>query len=329
MAENSTPDIQDPGVIVGIDGSNQSMAALGWAADEANRRGTMLTLVTAYTVPVFAASSMDAGYIAMDDGAIRAGAEAVLKDALNALSGYSGPVQTVVEVGDAAGVLVDLSERAELLVVGSRGRGGFIGRLLGSVSSALPAHAKCGTVVVPIEYAKHIVERSTAEGKEVGPVVVGVDGSDQGRLASLEAAKAAQCRGTNLVVVSALPPLGGAVAWLPTMIDEHAITKDIQEKLDAGAAWLRSHYPDLDITTRLVDGAPVDVLIEETKQAQLTVVGTRGRGGFSGMLLGSTSQGLLTYAQGPVLVVPEKNADDPRLQTRKNFGPVFEDGPTQ
>lgn len=328
MAENTNQDIQDPGVIVGIDGSNQSMAALGWAADEANRRGTMLTLVTAYTVPVFAASSMDAGYIAMDDGAIRAGAEAVLKDALNALSGYTGPVQTVVEVGDAAGVLVDLSERAELLVVGSRGRGGFIGRLLGSVSSALPAHAKCGTVVVPIEYAKHIVERSTAEGQEVGPVVVGVDGSDQGRLASLEAAEAAQRRGTNLVVVSALPPLGGAVAWLPTMIDEHAITKDIQEKLNAGAAWLRSYYPELEVTTKLVDGAPVDVLIEETKQAQLTVVGTRGRGGFSGMLLGSTSQGLLTYAQGPVLVVPEKHADDPRLATRKDFGPVLGDEPS-
>ncbi len=328
MAENTNQDIQDPGVIVGIDGSNQSMAALGWAADEANRRGTMLTLVTAYTVPVFAASSMDAGYIAMDDGAIRAGAEAVLKDALNALSGYTGPVQTVVEVGDAAGVLVDLSERAELLVVGSRGRGGFIGRLLGSVSSALPAHSKCGTVVVPIEYAKHIVERSTAEGQEVGPVVVGVDGSDQGRLASLEAAEAAQRRGTNLLVVSALPPLGGAVAWLPTMIDEQAITKDIQSKLDAGAAWLRSYYPELDISTKLVDGAPVDVLIEETKQAQLTVVGTRGRGGFSGMLLGSTSQGLLTYAQGPVLVVPEKNADDPRLATRKDFGPVLGDEPS-
>ncbi|MFC0582121.1 universal stress protein [Micrococcoides hystricis] len=322
MEEKTHTEIQDPGVIVGIDGSNQCMAALGWAADEASRRGTMLTLVTAYTVPVFAASSMDAGYIAMDDGAIRAGAEAVLKDAMEALSGYSGPIQTVVEVGDAAGVLVDLSKRAEVLAVGSRGRGGFIGRLLGSVSSALPAHAKCATVVVPIEYAKHITERTTAEGKEVGPVVVGVDGSDQGRLASLRAAEAAQQRGTNLVVVSALPPLGGAVAWLPTMVDEREITKDIQEKLDAGAAWLRSYYPDLDISTKLVDGAPVDVLIEETKNAQLTVVGTRGRGGFTGMLLGSTSQGVLTYAQGPVMVVPD--GEDPRLETRKDFGPVLD-----
>lgn len=321
--ESTIQQIKDPGVIVGIDGSNQSMAALGWAADEASRRGTMLTLVTAYSIPVFAASSMDAGYIAMDDGAIRAGAEAVLKDALDSLEGYTGPVQSVVETGDAAGVLVELSKNAEVLAVGSRGRGGFIGRLLGSVSSALPAHAKCPTVVVPIEYAKHITERTDPEGKELGPVVVGVDGSNQGRLAALRAAESAVQRGTNLIVVSALPPLGGAVAWLPTMVDEEAISKDLQEKLDAGKNWLKSYFPELEISSKLVDGAPVDVLIEETKQAQLTVVGTRGRGGFTGMLLGSTSQGVLSYAQGPVMVVPD--GPDPRLETRTEFGPVLDE----
>ena len=226
----------------------------------------------------------------------------MLKDALDSLEGYTGPVQSVVETGDAAGVLVELSKNAEVLAVGSRGRGGFIGRLLGSVSSALPAHAKCPTVVVPIEYAKHITERTDPEGKELGPVVVGVDGSNQGRLAALRAAESAVQRGTNLIVVSALPPLGGAVAWLPTMVDEEAISKDLQEKLDAGKNWLKSYFPELEISSKL---------------------GTRGRGGFTGMLLGSTSQGVLSYAQGPVMVVPD--GPDPRLETRTEFGPVLDE----
>lgn len=71
----------------------------------------------------------------------------------------------------------------------------------------------------------------------------------------------------------------------------------------------------------MIDGSAVDVLVEETRSAQLTVLGTRGRGGFAGMLLGSTSQGVLHHAEGPLMVVPEKT--DERIEDRAEFGPVL------
>lgn len=146
------------GIVVGVDGSDQSLCALVWAAKEAERRRTPLHVVTAYTVPIFAASSMDAGYTTMDDAIIRDGARSVLNKALERISAYNIEVFSRVETGDAAAVLLELSEEADLMVVGSRGRGGFVGRLLGSVSSALPAHAKCPTVVVPLRTAGRLPE---------------------------------------------------------------------------------------------------------------------------------------------------------------------------
>ena len=71
------------------------------------------------------------------------------------------------------------------------------------------------------------------------------------------------------------------------------------------------------------DGSPVDVLVEESRHVELGVVGTRGRGGFTGMLLGSTSDGVLHHAKGPVMVVPDR--EDPRLADRPRFGPILGD----
>src|SRR6478736_7743796 len=138
------------GIVVGVDGSDHSHCALVWAAREAERRRRPLHIVTAYSVPIFAASGLDGGYATVDDSVIREGAEAIAKQALEKVSTYDVEVSSSVENGDAAGVLLEISETAELLVVGTRGRGGFVGRLLGSVSSALPAHAQCPTVTVPL-----------------------------------------------------------------------------------------------------------------------------------------------------------------------------------
>jgi nucleotide-binding universal stress UspA family protein len=104
-------------------------------------------------------------------------------------------------------------------------------------------------------------------------------------------------------------------------MDREALFADIRVQLDAGVAWLKSHYPKLTVETRLVDGSPVDVLVQESRHVELVVVGTRGRGGFAGMLLGSTSDGILHHAKGPVLVVPDR--EDPRLADRASFGPML------
>lgn len=318
-------------IVVGIDGSDSGTCALVWAAREAQRRQVPLHLVTAYTVPVFAASSMDAGYATIDDAVIREGAEAILKDAVGKVADYGIDVKATVESGDAAGVLLELSEQAELVVAGTRGRGGFVGRLLGSVSSALPAHAKCPTVIVPLSAAPRLPEAHVEppRGREEkyplhveveNVVLVGVDGSEQARMASLVAAEQASRWGVPLRVVCALPPFTGSLAWVPAPLDREALYTEVNDQLKAGTAWLQSHFPGLEITAELVDGPPIEVLIDCTRRAELLVVGTRGRGGFAGMLLGSTSQGVLHHAKGPVMVVPDR--EDPRLADRSKFGPM-------
>jgi nucleotide-binding universal stress UspA family protein len=320
------------GIVVGVDGSDHGQCALVWAAREAQRRRRPLHIVTAYSVPIFAASGLDGGYATVDDSVIREGAEAVVKQALEKVSGYDIDVSATVENGDASGVLLEMSHTAELLVFGTRGRGGFVGRLLGSVSSALPAHAKCPTVTVPLVCSDRLGEttedrRVKAEQAKAGHqrvdnvVVVGVDGSEQARVAVLEAADQAVRLGASLRVVCSVPQYSGSLAWVPAPMDRKALFADIQLTLDAGMAWLRSHYPTLSAESELLDGSPVDILVEASRHVELVVVGTRGRGGFTGMLLGSTSDGVLHHAKGPVMVVPDR--EDPRLADRARFGPIL------
>ena len=330
--ENGESSAAPLGIVVGVDGSEHGQCALVWAAREAERRRRPLHIVTAYSVPIFAASGLDGGYATVDDSVIREGAEAIVQQALDKVSGYNIEVDASVENGDASGVLLEMSESAELLVFGTRGRGGFVGRLLGSVSSALPAHAKCPTVTVPLICADRLGEttedkRIKAEQAKSGHqpvenvVVVGVDGSEQARVAVLEAASQAERLGATLRVVCAVPQYSGSLAWVPAPMDRKALFADIRVQLDAGMAWLKSHYPHLPVESELKDGSPVDVLVEASRHVELIVVGTRGRGGFTGMLLGSTSDGVLHHAKGPVLVVPDR--EDPRLADRSSFGPIL------
>lgn len=320
------------GIVVGIDGSEQSNCALKWAAQEALRRKRPLHLVTAYTVPIFAASGLDGGYATVDDDVIRAGAEAVVREAAALVANVDLDIDARVEDGDAAGVLLDLSETAELLVFGTRGRGGFLGRLLGSVSSALPAHSKCPTVTVPLCYAPRQDEALDGGTKDERPqdgaetkekvITVGVDGSDQARYAVLVAADQATRAGLPLRIICAVQPYTGSMAWIPAPVDRESLFAEIRVQLDAGEAWLRSYYPDLAIKVDLIEGAPVDVLVNASGTSELLVLGTRGRGGFAGMLLGSTTDGVRHHAKGPIMVVHDR--EDPRQETRASFGPMLE-----
>lgn len=322
--QGTTPEqVPSPtGIVVGIDGSEQSDCALIWAAREAEARKVPLHLVTAYTVPIFAASGLDGGYATVDDDVIRQGAEAVLREAAAKVPNVSVPMDARVENGDAAGVLLELSETAELLVFGSRGRGGFIGRLLGSVSTALPAHAKCPTVTIPRSCAARLAEGSEQAAKVEKVVVVGVDGSDQARYAVLVAAEQAERSGSSLRIVCAVQPYTGTLAWMPAPVDREALFAEIQTQLDAGEKWLRSHFPKLPIEVQLLEGSAVDALVKATETAELVVMGTRGRGGFAGMMLGSTTDGVRHHAKGPIMVVRDR--EDPRQGDRSAFGPLLQ-----
>ena len=127
--------------------------------------------------------------------------------------------------------------------------------------------------------------------------------------------------GVPLRVVCAVPQFSGSLAWVPAPVDREQLFRDIQAQLRAGTAWLQSHFPDLEVQTSLVDGAPVDILVGVTRSVELLVLGTRGHGGFAGMLLGSTTDGVLHHTKGPVMVVPDH--EDPRLADRPQFGPML------
>ena len=306
----------DAEIIVGVDGSEQSLGALHWAAREARRRGAPLRVVTAYTVPMIGGSTFDVGYAAFDDAAMNRAVEDLVADARRRVAELDVEVRSTVQAGDPSGVLVDLSRDAQLLVLGSRGRGGFIGRLLGSVSTAVPAHAHCPVGIIPLqwgtEYRVHEdVSRSSAF---VDGVTVGTDGSEHASAAMLWAADEAEQLGVPLTVVCAAPSDAGTSAWLPSPVDFDDLRGEVRAALDACVAWLRSHFPTLEITGELVDGSPIDVLVERSARNQLVVTGTRGRGGFAGMLLGSTSQGVLHNCTGPSMIVP--GFQDPRLSDR-------------
>ncbi|MEH0109501.1 universal stress protein [Tersicoccus sp. MR15.9] len=301
-------------VVVGVDGSDHSLTALRWAVEEARTRQAPLVALTAYSVPIFAASGMDGGYATIDDRIIRDGAQAVVKAALQGVDTSGLAVEASVESGDAAGVLLGWSEQAQLVVVGSRGRGGFVGRLLGSVSGALPAHAHCPIVTVP--------PPAKRADRVEDVVVAAVDGSEHARMAVVVAAEEARRSGLPLRLLCALPPITASMAWVPAPLDRDGMRHDIDEQMVAGSRWLAHHFPDVDISYDILDGVPVDVVVEASASARLVVLGTRGRGGFAGMLLGSTSRGVQAHARGPVMVVPDR--EDPRLADRPSFGPMAE-----
>ena len=286
------------GVAVGFDGSPNSELALDYAAGVAARRGSRLSVITTYraALPVYANyASLSAE---PEDDARRQIAGYVLEVAAPRLAEHSGEVSYLTIEGDSVGGLVDASERAHLMVVGARGRGGFLGRVLGSVSTALPAHARCPTVVVPAG-----IEPST------GPVVVGVDGSPHSRRAALHAAQEAAERGTSLLLLTALPRPDSGEYWFPLRPDDVGEVvgrrrAELEEDLAGEIAWLAEHVPGLEISGEVREGEASAILHDAEPAAQLIVVGSHGRGALRSALLGSVSRTTLHGAKRPVMVVP-------------------------
>lgn len=305
------PDRRPFGVLVGYDGSEQAVLALHYAARAALRAECRLTVVNAFSVPLMVYPNMASMPQVPDDVASQAAAEQLLGKAHAHLHGYPGEVELVAAQGDAAGVMVKHSAEARLAVVGARGRGGFLGRLLGSVSSALPAHAHCPTVVVPRDY--EIGEGEGAERfalvEDDAPVVAGSDSSAQSRVAMQFAALAAMERKAPLHLVMSIPPPDYWGAWYPGLVPDAALldrrNQELADELADHAAQLRGQFPSLEVTSEATVGDPGTQLLRWTRTAQLTVVGTRGHGRMASALLGSVSRIVLQHAAGPVMVVPD------------------------
>ncbi|RLP85903.1 universal stress protein [Micromonospora sp. BL4] len=281
--------MRDAEILIGYDGSTDASVALDWALDEAEHSGQPVRLAYVFewlTVAGWVGPGVAPG-VWPDDTARRQVEELVRKAAADAATAHPGLTVTgEVYDGPPALVLQERSAEAGLLVLGSRGHGGFGGLLAGSTAVAVTAHAHCPVVVV----------RDGAVSGPTGPVAVGVDGSEPSLVALGFAAERAAQRQVPLRVLHAWTPGPGGAAGVP---DEREAVEQALEP------WRRT-YAELSISVDLVPGSPAAMLIEASRDARLVVVGSRGRGGLAGTLLGSVSQQLIQHAHCPVAVVRER-----------------------
>jgi nucleotide-binding universal stress UspA family protein len=274
------------GVVVGYDGSANSVAAVRWAEREAGLRNVPLGICHAWE------PYMSAGPMTMPVGDLSAAAKETLAEGIEVARGYRD-VHAVLEIGGATSVLMSAGAGAELLVVGSRGRGGFAGVKLGSVAMQLAAHAP-GLVVVVRERPETRLEDRTE------PVVVGVDGSAPSLEALGTAFTEANLHGTDLVVLTAWP--AEIRAEPAPLIDARALHAVARQRLDELVQPWHEKFPAVDVRTDVVTGPAREVLLGAAENAGLLVVGSRGLGGVRGLLLGSVGHALLHHAPCSVAI---------------------------
>ncbi len=285
-------------VVAGLDGSEHAAMAARWAAFEADSRSAALRLVYAYSVPV----ASYAGYsMAPDDlgDLVRAEGDEMLTAAADEIRSRHPHLEVDIRLvqGDAVLALRRESARARLIVVGSRGNGRMAGVLLGSVAMAITAHGTAPVAVIPTE---------GPGWPHDGAVVVGVDGSSTNEVAIRFAFEQAAVRGADLVAVRTWnhpKPSEEGILDLPAM--DRAERTRLADDL---ARW-HDKYPDVVVRQQVLRGKATAVLLSLARTAQLLVVGSRGRGGFTGMMLGSTSQSLISHAVCPVVVVRPESLD--------------------
>jgi len=280
-------------VVVGVDGSGSALDAVRWAAEEAARRDIRLRLVHAFELPVgYPPGFVDAK--ALYD-ALAAQAKESLEQA-RALAEETAPGLSVEVVDVQAGAvpaLVAESDGAAVLALGSRGLGGFTGLVVGSTAVALVARSRCPVVVV------------RGPGQD-GPVVVGVDGTPTSEGAIAFAMAEASARGAELIAVYTWSDVLLELAFTGERdaLDVSRIAEEGWELLAQRMAGWQEQYPDVRIVREVVRERASKALLRYSETARMVVVGSRGRGGFRGLLLGSTSQHLLYHASCPVAVVP-------------------------
>ncbi|WP_432250368.1 universal stress protein [Streptomyces sanyensis] len=284
-------------VVVGVDGSPESLAAVDWAAEEAQLRGLPLHIVHAWLwqpldIPVL-----------QNREAEEESARAVLREAeARVAQRHTGlDVTARIAPDTAVAALVSEAKRSALLCLGTRGHGALLGFLLGSYGQQVIATAAGPVVSVRAEDDEHLLSRG-------GDVVVGQQGSAEDSAEVLGFAfEAAAVRGVPLRAVRAwsLPPV---YTWSPgslAMIDDAGGLEPLERKAlqEALAPW-RERFPDVEVTEHVEIGSAGQVLLDQAASAQLLVVGRRARRAPIGTRIGSAAHAVLHHARCPVAVVP-------------------------
>jgi nucleotide-binding universal stress UspA family protein len=298
-----------PHVAVGVDGSAGSRAALVHALIAATRRGADLDVVSTYGIELYylGGAPLDVPDTAALQDACEARARAMVTEVQDELAASFAPgirdigVHLFVSAGSAAQGLLDRSEGAALLVVGSRGRGAMRSALLGSVALHCATHASCPVVVV---HPPGVEARTSAR------VVVGVDGSDSSRAALAAAVDEATRMGAEIEAVATYVTTD---YWtdLSTIVipSVEEIRSDLERRtrrlVDEVLAQSRNRGEPSGVTVRteVVEGPAGEVLVRRAGSADLLVVGSRGRGAFRDLLLGSVALHCAMHAPCPVMVV--------------------------
>ncbi|MCU1683046.1 MAG: hypothetical protein JWQ81_3785 [Amycolatopsis sp.] len=286
-------------IAVGVDGAEIGTLAVKWAAQVASERKLELVIVHLTHGEQFVYGGGLSGYPELLD-AFREDGLRILEAAEEVAHSIDPALDldTVLQMDSAARYLIELSSSVRMIVVGASGRSAVTSALLGSTASAVLSHAHCPVAVVRgrTESAMFVPD---------GPVVVGIDSSPFSEAALEIAFDEASIRAVPLIAVH---------AWTDAAIDEvygmsrlstwwETRADDERRLLAERLAGRQEKYPDVAVERVLARDNPRQVLLDYSAKAQLVVVGSRGRGGFRGLLLGSTSQGLAHHAKCPVLVV--------------------------
>lgn len=289
--------VPDNAVVVGIGNSDRDAECLDWAGNSAMRSGSPLHILHAHDLSAELAAIDPVAGNSISLGPEGDIGNASVLDETVAEAKARWPELSVTGSQPFARpeqALIDASQNARLIVVGAA-RTTAIQRLIARPSLAAAMHAACPVVLVPLG------SRANADG----PVVVAVDGSSHSAAAADRAFWIAQLRKVPLIAITTwnVEVVDGMVVTTPGTDAWNATEAKYRAVIDPIIDPLRERYPDVDATVEVLRGPAPRVIAERSADAGLVVMGTRGRGGFKGMLLGSVSQHVVETATSPVMLV--------------------------
>ncbi|MET8573207.1 universal stress protein [Streptomyces sp. NPDC005012] len=285
-------------IAAGVDGTPESLAALEWAAVEAGRRGAELRVVHAWEPRRVSGAEQESGSTEEQERWVRQGVEDSVRGLSERHPGLA--VSTRIHRGEAVDGLLEIADGAEMLVLGSRGRGLLLGFLLGSVGRQVISEARLPVVLIRAD-----VKDETAA---TGEIVVGQHGDPEDSAEALRFAfEAAAASGAPVRAVRAwsLPPVFAFSPGSLKLLDEAGGPVPFEHKaLAAALAPWKERYPDVQVSEHVEMGSAGEVLLSVSAGARMTVVGRRARRAAIGTRLGSVADAVIHHAPCPVAVVP-------------------------